>query len=100
MRILEIGEGPYVSVYAPGITDFFSTHKATTHETRLTLKNILLLRQRLKGGRVRSGRLPHPREGFRAVASAPCRVARRAGGRHVESFLVPHNELALFPLGA
>jgi hypothetical protein len=50
MRILEIGEGPYVSVYAPGITDFFSTHKTTTPETRLTLRHILLLRQRLKAG--------------------------------------------------
>ncbi len=50
MRILEIGEGPYVSVYAPAITDFYSVHRAATPETRLTLPRILILRKRLKAG--------------------------------------------------
>jgi hypothetical protein len=50
MRILEIGEGPYVSVYAPAITDFYSVHKAAAPETRLTLRRILTLRKRLKAG--------------------------------------------------
>jgi len=51
MRILEIGEGPYVSVYAPAITDFYSVHKAAPPEVRLTLRQIFLLRKRLKAGR-------------------------------------------------
>ena len=50
MRILEIGEGPYVSVYAPAISDFFSVHKSAPPESRLTLRHILLLRKRLKTG--------------------------------------------------
>ena len=50
MRILEIGESPYVSVYAPAITDFYSVHKAAPPETRLTLRRILILRNRLKAG--------------------------------------------------
>jgi hypothetical protein len=50
MRILEIGEGPYVSVYAPAITDFYSVHKAAPPEIRLTLRHILILRKRLKAG--------------------------------------------------
>jgi hypothetical protein len=50
MRILEIGEGPYVSECAPGITDFFCTHKTTAPETRLTLPRLLMLRRRLRAG--------------------------------------------------
>lgn len=50
MRILEIGEGPYVSSYAPAITDFYSVHKAATPETRLTFRQIFILRKRLKAG--------------------------------------------------
>jgi hypothetical protein len=50
MRILEIGEGPYVSTYAPAITDFYSVHKEAAPETRLTLRQILILRKRLKAG--------------------------------------------------
>jgi len=50
MRILEIGEGPYVSNYAPAITDFFSVHKTTPPESRLSLRHIFLLRKRLRAG--------------------------------------------------
>jgi len=50
MRILEIGEIPYVSAYAPGISDFYSVHKSASQKTRLTLRQILTLRKRLKAG--------------------------------------------------
>jgi len=50
MRILEIGEGTYVSKYAPAITDFFSVNRAAPPETRLTLRQIFDLRKRLRAG--------------------------------------------------
>ncbi len=51
MRILEIGEYPYVSTYAPAITDYYSAHKDAAPETRLTLRHLFALRKRLREGR-------------------------------------------------
>lgn len=48
MRILEIGECPYVSVQIPG--DFYSVVKKADPETRLTLRRISLLEKKLKSG--------------------------------------------------
>ena len=50
MRILEIGEYPYVSPYAPDISDFFSVLKQPGSGQKLTRREILRLRKRLKAG--------------------------------------------------
>jgi hypothetical protein len=50
MRILEIGGSPYVSRYAPAITDFYCTFPGCAPEQALTLGRILALRKRLKAG--------------------------------------------------
>lgn len=51
MRILEIGEAPFMGNYAPGLTDFFSVHKDAKPEIRLTLQRIFDLRKQLQAGR-------------------------------------------------
>ena len=48
MRILEIGEAPFMGSYAPGLTDFFSVHKDATPETRLTRQRISELGRQLR----------------------------------------------------
>jgi hypothetical protein len=50
MRILEIGGGPFVSRYAPAITDFYCTFHGCAPEVALTRRRILALRKRLKAG--------------------------------------------------
>jgi hypothetical protein len=50
MRILEIGECPYVSTFLPGRADFYSVARTAGPEKRLTLRRILLLEKRLKKG--------------------------------------------------
>ncbi len=48
MRILEIGECRYVSRYAPAISDFYSIFKTASSGERLTFRQLLVLRKRLK----------------------------------------------------
>jgi hypothetical protein len=48
MRILEIGECRYISKYAPAISDFFTMAKTASPRERLTFRQILVLRKRLK----------------------------------------------------
>jgi hypothetical protein len=50
MRILEIGEAPFMGNHAPGLTDFFSVHKDAKPEARLTLRRIYELRRQLRAG--------------------------------------------------
>ena len=50
MRILEIGGGPFVSSYAPAISDFYCTFHGCDPAVALTRRRILALRKRLRAG--------------------------------------------------
>lgn len=50
MRILEIGEAPFMGNHAPGLTDFCSVLKDASPETRLTRQRISDLGRQLKAG--------------------------------------------------
>jgi hypothetical protein len=51
MRILEIGESPYVFPYAPAITDFYAVRPSTdSYPQLLTLGKLPMLRSKLRAG--------------------------------------------------
>jgi hypothetical protein len=50
MRILEIGDYPYVSSFMPAIADFHKIGKGEVGKNQLTLGRVLALRKRLRAG--------------------------------------------------